>query len=149
MKVLALDQFSPTLRLLFLKKFKFARGTSGIHGSSTMWLFHSFINKFAFAVLNAWVGVNSTDIKSFWKSSCTSRCLTTYFQLEIFLVAEFVTNEIIAETQSAITRFAKPAKLKSFKTRQKLGWEILLCGEGCEQYRLNKIFTEGLVSSIP
>lgn len=59
-----------------------------------------------------------------------------------------MTDEIIAETDSAITRFAQPARMNSSQYATKVVPKILRCKDVFESYALNEILAGGLEQSI-
>lgn len=113
-----------------------------------MRLSHFFMSTFASALLNARLHADCSNRKSFRKTSVTSRYLRTYPQIVNFLLEKYGMDEIIAETVSAITRFAQPAGLKPLKYSEKLVAKTLRSGDVCKEYALNKTFVEGLDSSM-
>lgn len=97
------DPLNPISILGFLNSFKLACDANGNHEGTAMWLFHFSINKSASKVLNARLSADHTNEKVSRKTTVKSKYLATYPQVVYFLLAKYATNEIIAETESAIT----------------------------------------------
>lgn len=70
-------------------------------------------------------------------------------QKEVNVVLEnHTTNELLAKTESNITRFELPSNMTTSRYPEELVIKILCCADVYEEYALNEIFIECLKSSI-
>lgn len=99
------DPFDPTSILGFLKTFKLASDTSSIHGGAALLLSHFSMYKSTYAVLTGPLGADFTDRCTSHKTTVRLRYLTTYPQVVNFWSKKYASNDLIADTESAIIRF--------------------------------------------
>lgn len=82
--------------------------------------FHFFMTKTAFAMLDA--SINANDIGRSYSRSASSRMryLAIFTPALKFSLKKYATDEIVAETESNIMRFAQPSKMKLYRYTDKL-----------------------------
>lgn len=97
-------QSDPVSSFHFLKFYKLACDTNGVHEGTAMWLFYSSIDKIKSAVL---IARFSDDGKKYSQSARSKkRNFTTYAQIDSFLLKNNSTDIVNAATESDITSFS-------------------------------------------
>lgn len=99
-------------------------------------------------MLHARLRAERTDKKYSWSASCKIKYFITYLQVANVLLKKYETNEIIAETETSITRFAQLSNMMSFHNAEKLVIKTLRCGNVNEENALNEITVENLDVTI-
>lgn len=94
-----------------MKNFKFECDTDGVYKSAAMWLFHFFINKTAFAEVNARLSADSTGKKHSQLAISEKRYFSIYPRVVSVSLKKYATDEVIAQTKSSITSFVQPSYL--------------------------------------
>lgn len=76
------------------------------------------------------------------------RKITTYFQVASYLMEAYATNDIIDEARYDAVNFKKLAGMTSVSYSDALMRNVLRCGRLNDKSGLQRIFIEGLDSSI-
>lgn len=132
----------------FLKSFELACDTNRVHEGTAVCLFHLFMNKTASAVLNAHLSAERSDKKNSRLVSGKTKDFPTCPQVVNSLLKKCTTDKVVAETKFKITLFVHPSGLTSSQYTEELVTKNLRYGDAYEEYVLNKIFMEGLDTSI-
>lgn len=108
MKPYTFGPYDPISILGFLNIFKLVCDTTGVNEGAAMRMIHFFLNKSVSAVLNARLSAGPSPRKPLQETTVKLIYLTIYPQVVNFFPGKYGTSEIIAETDSAIIRFAQP-----------------------------------------
>lgn len=83
-----------------------------MHNGAAIWLYHFVTDKTASAVLHAHLSAEGTSAKQSRLDSCKTRYFTTYSQETSLWLKKYETDEVVAKTDSDITRSAQPSNIK-------------------------------------
>lgn len=101
-----------------------------------------------FAVLSARLNDQSADKENSRSASGNTRYFNTYMQVVTSSLKKFASSEVIAETESEITRFAQLSGMTTSWHAKELVTKTLRCRDMYKTYALNKIVIEGLDATI-
>lgn len=108
--------FSSVSVLNFLSAFKLACSTNGIDESAAIWIFHFFIKGSFAAALNACWSLKSTSQSSTPRAK--DGMLRTYAEVVNYLLQTCATNDVIARTDVANTRFTQHSLCRQSSMRK-------------------------------
>lgn len=116
----------------FLYAFKLARATNKIHESAVMWLFHFFTKGSSATALNARLVLKPTlSLNTPWAKE---RMLRTYLEVVNVLLQNYVTDDVIAESDSALTRYIQPSTMSPTQYVNAPVAKSHRCGEVYDEY---------------
>lgn len=126
-----INLFDPISITGYLKKFKLACSTNGVHKGAAVWMFLFFIEKNASERLNARL-VQSAPSKKYSRSATkTIKYFTVYLQVVNVLSKTYATDEVIVETESDTRRALRNGLVwrRSKKLRSK--WQKIYAMKTC------------------
>lgn len=91
--------------VVFWKYFKFVCDTKDLQKGAVLWVFRFFMEKTAFALLNACLSADGASKRYSWWANGKTRYFSTYPQVFNFLPKKYETDEVILETISNSTPF--------------------------------------------
>lgn len=96
------DAFDPVPVIIFPFAFKLACDTHGSLEGAAQWLFYYFIKSSSAAALNTRLCLKQTSLSNTHKA--IEVILTTYPEMVSYLLQSYVTDDVISESDAAITR---------------------------------------------
>lgn len=114
MKSHIFSPFQPISIVRFLRNFKLACETNGVHEGSPIWLFNFFMKNSSSAVLNTRSA--SSQKTQIWNLSAGKTItLSTYPQIFNYSLHNYAADENIAGTEDDITMFSQPPNKTSLQ----------------------------------
>lgn len=122
--------------------FNAACDSNGIHKGAAIWLFQHLMKDPVKAALAHGVSATNEDDPQ------QEGNFTTYCQVVKYLLANYPTDDFMAETEVDMANFKQPEGMFSVPYSQVLLEKALHCGHLYDELRLKEVFVEGLHDSI-
>lgn len=137
------DESDPISVLAFLKEFRDACDSIGVHEGVAMWLFPHFMKKPASSSLSA--RLSSRKSKS---SGLHDERLSSYVEVVNFMLATYATDDVIARAVKTLENYKQLPGMAPTDFAKRLYTKALRCGMVYEEKRVKSLFVEGLEDAV-